>query len=64
MMKAGNNPLPNYAALQHTLLFSFHHNALHDNNNYRTIDTTISSYLNIKFNTLALSKDGLSSLPK
>lgn len=63
MMKIGNNFPFNYAALQPILLFSFHHNALHDHNNYTTIDNIISSYLNIKLNTLVLSKDGLSSRP-
>ena len=63
MMKIGNNLLLNYALLQHILLFGFHHNALHDHNNYTKMDTIICSHLNIKFSTLVLSKDGLSSLP-
>ena len=52
MMKIGNTLLLNYAALQHILLFSFQHNAIHDHNNCITIDTIILSYLNIKSNTL------------
>jgi hypothetical protein len=63
MIKISNMLLLNYAALQNKLLFSFHNKALHDHNNYTTIDTTISSYLNIKFNTLVLSKDRLSFHP-
>lgn len=64
MMKIFNHLL-NYAALQHiyVLLFSFDHNALHDHNNYTTIDTIISSYLNIKLNILIFPKDGLGSRP-
>jgi len=61
MMKIVDNLLLNYAALQHILLLSFHNNALHDHNNYTTVDTIILSYLNIKFNILVISKDGLSS---